>query len=402
MNEKSESFPILETPTKIRDNFHTIIVARNMEGVKELNLLVSKSNDKEHFYFKPRISFDEFLGISDNLISTSACLASPLWSGKKFVANYEKEMADLEKEIELLEAELEKVNLELSKGETVRGGKKRHTKLLKDKLRCEQVIKCQKMNISEIKKDWFLWQSVIPKIAMKYRFLEVQPHTGSKDQKVFNDELRTLSGQLNTPLICGTDTHSIDSYKAECRTILQTAKDIEFLDEDTFDLTAKTYNEVYDMFVEQGVLSREEITECMQNTQVLADMCEDIKLDLSFKYPIYKSKEEDAKMFSKLCWDKLEDKIQSGIIQESEREKYTNRIIEELRVLEKVGMLGFMLSMADFIGEARDDGIPFGPARGSAGGCLSAYIVDITDLDSVVWNTEFSRFCNEDRIESGD
>lgn len=63
---------------KVRDNYHTILMARNMDGVKELNKLVSISCDKEHFYYKNRITFDEFLNISSNIISTSACLASPL------------------------------------------------------------------------------------------------------------------------------------------------------------------------------------------------------------------------------------------------------------------------------------------------------------------------------------
>jgi len=63
---------------KVRDNYHTVLLARNWDGVLELNRLVSKSCDKEHFYYTNRISFDEFLGISGNIISTSACLASPL------------------------------------------------------------------------------------------------------------------------------------------------------------------------------------------------------------------------------------------------------------------------------------------------------------------------------------
>lgn len=63
---------------KVRDNYHTILIARNYDGVKELNKLVSISNQRDHFYYKPRLSFDEFLGISDNIISTSACVAGPL------------------------------------------------------------------------------------------------------------------------------------------------------------------------------------------------------------------------------------------------------------------------------------------------------------------------------------
>lgn len=63
---------------KVRDNYHTILIAKNNDGVRELNRLMKVSSDKEHFYYKNRLSFDEFLNISDNIISTSACLAGPL------------------------------------------------------------------------------------------------------------------------------------------------------------------------------------------------------------------------------------------------------------------------------------------------------------------------------------
>ena len=63
---------------KVRDNYHTILIAKNADGVRELNRLVSLSTDKGHTYYSNRISFEEFLQISDNIIKTSACLASPL------------------------------------------------------------------------------------------------------------------------------------------------------------------------------------------------------------------------------------------------------------------------------------------------------------------------------------
>lgn len=63
---------------RVHDNYHTILLAKNHEGVKEINRLVSLSNSESHFYYKPRLSFEEFLNISDNVIKLSACLASPL------------------------------------------------------------------------------------------------------------------------------------------------------------------------------------------------------------------------------------------------------------------------------------------------------------------------------------
>lgn len=63
---------------KVRDNYHTVLIAKNWDGVLELNRLVTLSTDEQHFYYTNRISFDEFLNVSDNIIKTSACLASPL------------------------------------------------------------------------------------------------------------------------------------------------------------------------------------------------------------------------------------------------------------------------------------------------------------------------------------
>lgn len=63
---------------KVRDNYHTILLAKNYDGVKEINRLMYNATQDDHFYYKPRISFDEFLNISDNVIKISACLASPL------------------------------------------------------------------------------------------------------------------------------------------------------------------------------------------------------------------------------------------------------------------------------------------------------------------------------------
>ena len=64
--------------TNIRDNYHTILIAKNRDGFMELNELISKMTLESHRYYKPRLSFEEFFGISDNIIKISACLASPL------------------------------------------------------------------------------------------------------------------------------------------------------------------------------------------------------------------------------------------------------------------------------------------------------------------------------------
>lgn len=61
---------------KIRDNYHCVLIAKNFEGFKELNKLVSQSFNRKdnHFYYVPRISFEELFNTSENIIFTTACI----------------------------------------------------------------------------------------------------------------------------------------------------------------------------------------------------------------------------------------------------------------------------------------------------------------------------------------
>lgn len=314
---------------KVRDNYHTVLMARNKQGILELNELVSRSCNEDHFYYTNRISFDEFLGMSDNIISTSACLASPL------------------------------------------------NKLSDDHPRYME-------------------------IAKKYNFLEVQPHS-HPEQVEFNKRLLRLSEQIGTPLIAGTDTHSSSKYKAECRSVLLTAKHKSYGDEDTLDLTYKTYDELVEMFRNQGALSEDVYLRAIENTNKLYDMTEEIDLDVSIKYPIlYGTREADAEKYDETLSRKFAEKIEKGIIPEEQIPAFSAAIEEESRVFKKLGMTGFMLSMSELISWCKENDIAIGTARGSVGGSRVAYVADVIDLNPETWHTEFSRFCNEDRVEIGD
>lgn len=314
---------------KVRDNYHTVLLAKNWDGVLELNDLVSRSCQEDHFYYVNRISFDEFLSLSDNILSTSACLASPL----------NKLPADHPRYLELTE---------------------------------------------------------------KYDYLEIQPHA-HPDQVSFNRRLLDLSRRLGKPLIAGTDTHSLSPYKAECRSILMKAKHKSYGDEDAFDLTYKTYDQLVDAFRRQGALPEAVFLEAIENTNRMAASCEPFQLDTSIKYPIlYGSREADAEKFTETVQQKFQDKLSSGIIPTEQESAFRSAIQEEMRVFRKLHMDGFMLSMSELISWCKEQGMAIGTARGSVGGSRVAYITDIIDLNPETWHTVFSRFCNEDRVEIGD
>ena len=314
---------------KVRDNYHTILLAKNYEGVKEINRLCYIASQPDHFYYRPRLSFDEFLGISDNVIKISACLASPL---------------------------------------NLHGENETRT-------------------------------SVPVDLVRHYDYLEIQAHD-FREQILFNQSLINWSRELGIPLIAGTDTHNLNQYKAECRTMLQYSKNIDFGNEDTFDLTYKSYDELCDMFQKQG-LDKEIYLEAINNTNIMAESVEDFELDTSFKYPILYGEQDEQILLERLR-EKYKEKVAKGIIDKSKAKEYGDKIKEEFAVFHKVGMGGFMLFMSELVSWCWDNDIPIGYCRGSVGGSEVAYLSDITDVDPVVWHTMFSRFCNEHRKEIGD
>ena len=79
-----EEFYVTETlDDKIRDNYHLVLLARNYDGFREINRLVTKSFNRQNnsFYYVPRISMDDVFNTSDNVIVTTACLGGPLNKG---------------------------------------------------------------------------------------------------------------------------------------------------------------------------------------------------------------------------------------------------------------------------------------------------------------------------------
>ena len=313
---------------KVRDNYHTVLLAKNMEGIKELNKLVSMSCQEDHFYYTNRISFDEFLNISPNIITTSACLASPL------------------------------------------------NKLPQDHPRYMELVG-------------------------RYDYLEIQPHI-HPEQIEYNKKLYDLSKKTGKPLIVGTDTHSSSKYKAKCRDVLLSAKHKKY-DDDGFDLTFKTYDELVSMFRMQNAIPEDAWMQALENTNIMADSVDNFELDMSVKYPIlYGSREEDDRVYTELVYSKFAEKLANGIIPKEQKESYESAIIDELEVLRKLGMMGFMLCQSELVSWARDNGMAIGTARGSVGGCRVAYLTDIIDMNPEQWGTIFSRFANPNRIEVGD
>ncbi len=305
---------------KVRDNWHCILIARNFEGVKELNKLSSIAYQKDgHFYYGPRITIDELVTTTDNIIVTTACLGGILNRAPDRFLDF----------------------------------------LIANKERC---------------------------------FLEIQHHSDNAQVK-YNKYLFELHKQYNIPLIAGTDTHSLNQELAEARKILQISKNIKYADEEGWDLTFKTYDELVEAYEIQNALPKVVYMEAIDNTNLLADMIEEFELDYTYKYPkVYDNAEQ---IF-------MEKVNKSLIVKGLDNDKYRSRIAHEVRGIKKNNAVDYLLLQEKITSWCRENDIYPGPSRGSVSGSLCAYLLGITEVDPIKYDLNFERFMNPERISLSD
>lgn len=325
-------FYITETiDEKIRDNYHCCLYAKNYDGVLELNQLssISFNRDDNHFYYAPRITIDELLTTSDNVLVSTACLGGILHNGTDAIKD------------------------------------KFITFLANNKHRC---------------------------------FLEIQHHNDvDGEQGRYNQYLYELSKKIGVPLITGTDTHALNEEHLKGRKTLQKAKNVRFENEDSWDLTFKTYDELILEYQKQNVLPMNVVLDAIENTNRLADMVDEFELDETYKYPHLW--EDSEATFA----EKIKEGIKRrGVDKYPNYQEYLDRIEHELEAYRHNGAIDFMLLMEDIIDWCVSQDIRVGYGRGSVNGSVIAWLLGITEMDSIKHKLNFERFMNVERVSLSD
>ena len=100
--------------------------------------------------------------------------------------------------------------------------------------------------------------------------------------------------------------------------------------------------------------------------------------------------------FEKLCWNGFSRRYPGG------GEELKARLRMEMGVIRQMGFVDYFLIVSDFIGYAKENGIPVGPGRGSGAGSMVAYCLRITDVDPIKYGLIFERFLNPERVTMPD
>lgn len=342
-------------PQKDKSPFHLILLAMNNKGYENLMRLSTIAN-LEGFYYKPRIDHELLEQYNEGLIVLSACI----------------------------------------------GGE------VGDSLRNQQYDKAKKTA------EWY--KSIF---GDRY-YIEIQDHGHANHPSAWAEQVAVtelsykLAEELDIQTALTCDAHYLRHEDQEAHELLLCVQTGSFLSDEKrmslkdFELHVTDPNEIIARW-------GDEHPETVRNTKVIADRC-NVELSLGGilipKFPVPDG-ETEASYLHTLVYQGLARRY--GGISAEDAEKLTiplakktlsKEVLErteyELGVIETMGFNGYFLIVADFINWGKDQGIVFGPGRGSAAGSIIAYAIRITELDPIKYDLLFERFLNPDRISMPD
>ncbi len=159
------------------------------------------------------------------------------------------------------------------------------------------------------------------------------------------------------------------------------------------DLYLKSYDEIVNIM--KNVFPTNKVEEYLANT-----------LEVSHKVHKYSILPEHY-VFPKVEFNvnEMKDKIRDNLKKKCPQDKikvYQDRVKYEWDVIEKMGFVPYFYIVADMIGWAKKNGIRTGAGRGSCAGSVITYLLDITEIDPIKYNLQFSRFINDTRAKMPD
>ncbi len=318
--------------------YHLILLAKNLNGYKNLIKLTSIANS-EGYYYKPRIDFELLKENSDGLICMTACV----------------------------------------QGEIPQAIKN------KDFKKAEQLI-----------------EQYIEVFGKENFFFEIQYLPKVDGLDLINEKLLEYSKKYEIKCVGTCDSHYLKKEDAETQDILlciQTKRQLNdkgrmsMLD---FDVHFKSEAEMLEIPIYR------DHPELISNTQIIAEACNiELEMGVT-KLPYYPLPEgiTPEQEIINIATNKCKNKY--GCEFKDLPENIKQRFDYELSVIKKMGYESYFLIVQDFINWGKDNGVVIGPGRGSGAGSIIAYLLNITDLEPIKYGLLFERFLNPDRISMPD
>lgn len=321
--------------------FHLIALAKNEKGRKALNSIITKSN-LEGFYYKPRVQLSDIAPFADDLIISSACLASKLARESDYqkCVKYINEYKNI----------FPHFYLEMQSHSSY-----------------DQVIYNQKiLRLAQDTDTDFI--------------ITTDSHAATKEDLYYQDKLIQIGRNS-----ANNDKNAIENSEIYEGCYLQSEDEIHAIMDDQI-----------------GV---ENVTIALANTNKIADMIDVVNMPFQPpQLPTYPLPEQFTSNYDFLLhlieegWKtRMFDKMSVD-----EQKIYRERIDYEMSIIHQMNFDGYFIIVWDFINYAKTHGVKVGSGRGSGAGSLVCFTIGITDLNPIKYGLIFERFLNPERISMPD
>ena len=232
-------------------------------------------------------------------------------------------------------------------------------------------------------------------------YVELQRH-GEDSERRIEGPLLDLAYERGLPLLATNDVHFPKASMYEAHDVLMCIEQGAHVDDPN---RRRLTPEHYFKSAAEMRSAFADLPEACDNTLVVAQRCAYMPAPRKPILPSYtkldgRTEGEALRALARGGLDELKklDRLAGDI----DFEKYEERLVYELDMIEKMGFAGYFLIVADFIQWAKDHDVPVGPGRGSGAGSLVAWSLKITDLDPLRWGLLFERFLNPERVSMPD
>lgn len=261
---------------------------------------------------------------------------------------------------------------------------------------------CASSQISKyIKNDEFdKAKDLIVKLKEEFKddfYLELQSHDWEPQKKI-NKFLRQMSKEFNIKTLVGADSHYVnhsDQYEHEIVLCIGTASNINDKDR----MTLKDF----DLSIPDPKDLEKEFSLELENSKEIYDKCNfDFKelFDGHVILPDFTDKDKEYDLLRRLVFEGYKKKYTGN--ETWKGETIQQRIHRELETIKKMDYVGYLLIVSDICRWCKNNDILTGPGRGSVGGSVVAYCLDITSFSPLIEDIVFERFVNEDRYSPCD
>jgi DNA polymerase-3 subunit alpha len=219
----------------------------------------------------------------------------------------------------------------------------------------------------------------------EFFWLELQ-RNGLTIQEKATESMVRLSKKMGIPLVATNDIHYLRHEDCDFQDTMLCINTGATKDEpNRFRFDADT---MYFKTTEEMIHTFKDLSHIVPETLKVAEAVDLVIPQGKFHFPRsgYENPEEALTGLTK-----------QAIVKRALGSAYAARLERELQVIKDLGFAEYFLVVKDLVEYAKLNGIPVGPGRGSAAGCLVSFLLGVTNLDPIQHGLLFERFLNSSR-----